>query len=106
MSKGEITIKKILEKNNIEYETQKIFKNCKYKSYLPFDFYLPIKKIAIEFDGIQHYQSVGFFGGTKELKKTQIKDNIKTEYCKNNNIELIRIKYNNLKLMLNKINLI
>jgi hypothetical protein len=33
------------------------------------------------------------FGGEEEFKKVQIKDKIKTEYCINNNIKLIRISY-------------
>jgi len=42
---------------------------------------------------MQHYESVEFFGGDNGLKIRQIKDQIKNEYCKNNNIRLIRIRY-------------
>jgi hypothetical protein len=54
---------------------------------------LPFLNICIEYDGIQHYESSDYFGGEKEFIIQQLKDNIKTEYCKNNNIKLIRIKY-------------
>ena len=37
---------------------------------------------------------VDAFGGDTNFKITQKHDNIKNEYCKNNNIKLIRIKYN------------
>ena len=50
--------------------------------------------MCIEFDGEQHFRSVEFFGGKKAFKLTQKKDKIKNEYCKNNNIHLLRIKYN------------
>jgi len=93
-SKGEIEIKRILESYNILYETQKTFKNCKYKSLLKFDFYLPKYNCCIEYDGQQHFKPLKFFGGIDEFKKTQIRDKIKNKYCKDENINLLRIKYN------------
>ena len=60
---------------------------------MPFDFYLPVKNIAIEYDGEQHFKSVDFFGGEETFKKQQLHDKIKTNYCKNNNISLLRIKF-------------
>ena len=71
----------------------KRFKQCKNKRQLPFDFYLPDYNICIEFDGRQHYKSIEYFGGEKHLEYVQYNDKIKTEYCLNNNINLIRIKY-------------
>ena len=87
-------INKLLEENNIKFETQKKFNNCKFKYKLAFDFYLIDFNILIEYDGIQHYKPVEQFGGEKSLKYLQNNDNIKTKYCIDNNIELIRIKYN------------
>jgi very-short-patch-repair endonuclease len=93
-SKGEILIREYLEKYKINYKSQFKFKDCKHKRKLPFDFYLPEYKICIEYDGIQHYKPIDYFGGESELNNTKIRDNIKNNYCKNNNINLIRIKYN------------
>ena len=93
LSKGEIEIINYLKVNNTTYISQKRFKDCKYKKTLPFDFYLPNKNICIEYDGEQHYQIKEHWGGEKEFKTIQIKDNIKTKYCKDNNIKLIRISY-------------
>lgn len=92
-SKGEKEIEKILIQNNIEFENQKRFKNCINKKTLPFDFYLPKYNICIEFDGIQHFESLDIFGGEIEFQKRKINDNIKNKFCKDNNIKLIRIKY-------------
>jgi very-short-patch-repair endonuclease len=92
-SRGEKAIKKILENNNIKFKTQKRFKDCKYIKPLPFDFYLVDKNICIEFDGIQHFEPRERFGGEVELKNIQVRDSIKTKYCKNNNINLVRISY-------------
>ena len=101
-SKGEKEIRNYLKNNNIVFESQKKFNNCRNKNPLPFDFYLPLLNICIEYDGIQHYKSNTFFGGEKGLKQRQINDKIKTQYCKDNDIRLLRIKYNqnNLKKLL------
>lgn len=92
-SKGEDIIEEFLKNNNIVYKPQYKFDDCKYKRCLPFDFYLPDFNSCIEFDGEQHYKPVEYFGGEESFKNTVIRDNIKTEYCKNNNIKLIRIPY-------------
>lgn len=89
----EIKTKRFLEEKNIKFETQKRFKDCKYKYTLPFDFYIPCFNCCIEVDGQQHFVENEFFGGEEGLLERRIKDSIKTEYCKKNGIELIRIPY-------------
>ena len=42
---------------------------------------------------MQHYIPVKFFGGLDSFEKQIIKDNIKKEYCLNNNIPLLIISY-------------
>lgn len=93
MSKGEKYIYIYLNDRNINFQTQKKFENCKNINYLLFDFYLTEYNMCIEFDGKQHFINNKFFGGEKELNKRIINDNIKNEYCKNNNIDLLRIRY-------------
>jgi len=90
---GETKVRTLLENNNISYEIQKTFDGCIYEKSLKFDFYLPDKNIAIEFDGIQHFEPIEWFGGEKRFKIQQKIDLIKTNYCKDNNIKLIRISY-------------
>lgn len=90
---GERIISKYLDDNNIIYVKQKKFKDCKYINQLPFDFYLPTINILIEYDGIQHFEPVGQFGGEEEFQKTIMKDSIKNRYCLDNKINLIRISY-------------
>lgn len=92
-SSGERFISNYLDKKSIFYIRQKKFKDCFHKSSLPFDFYLPDMNTLIEYDGIQHFEPVSIFGGTKEFEKTKIRDKIKNEYCKLKNIHLIRISY-------------
>ena len=91
--KGEQQIEKILKSNGVKFVTQKKFDGCKDKHPLKFDFYLPDFDMCIEYDGIQHFQPLKFFGGIDNLKKLQKRDSIKNEYCKNNGINLIRIRY-------------
>lgn len=93
MPKGERNIKLFLEELNIEFEQQKTFDTCKNIQRLPFDFYLPIYNTLIEFDGIQHFQPLEWFGGEDSYLALCNRDNIKTSWTKENNIDLIRFNY-------------
>ena len=93
-SKGENKIEQWLNEHNIIFEQQKKFDDCCDQLPLPFDFYLPQKNTCIEFDGIQHFEPIARFGGQENLEYTQRHDQIKNEYCKQNNIPLLRIPYN------------
>ncbi len=101
-SKGELMIAKILNKFNIEYKKEHIFKdlvNPKTNCELRFDFYLSQMNTCIEFDGIQHYEYTPEFHsndkvkGKFKLRSQQYRDSLKNEYCLNKDIKLIRIKY-------------
>jgi len=92
-SKGELQIRKFLDKNQIKYIHQKKFNECKNIKPLPFDFYLSEYNTCIEFDGKQHFEPIENWGGESNLMEIQKRDKIKTNYCKKNNINLIRIKF-------------
>ena len=109
MSKSERVIKNYLESLNIFYDFEIRIDDCRNVNPLPFDFaiYNEIKNILllIEADGRQHYDSVKYWGGDKKLEYVQNNDKIKTQYCKDNNIPLLRIPYwdfNNIESILNK----
>ena len=96
ISNIERAVKDYLDENNIRYIWQHTFDDCKDKRKLPFDFYLPDYDICIEVDGEQHFYS---YNGYNQIKCGNFedrikKDNIKTKYCKDNEIELIRLRYN------------
>ena len=109
-SKGELAIMYYLIENNIDFEQQQKFEKCVHKRQLPFDFYLPDLNILIEFDGEQHFKPNGFGGKNKDktMKRFQLTrklDMIKSTYCINNNIPLLRIPYtemNNLETILDQ----
>jgi very-short-patch-repair endonuclease/acyl-CoA-binding protein len=90
---GERLVKTYLDENKINYIREKRFDTCKNIKCLPFDFYLPDHNICIEYDGQHHFNIVSIYGGEDCLKKTQINDNIKNNWCSENNIKLIRISY-------------
>lgn len=96
-SLGEKLIKEFLDKFLINHITQFIFPDCKYKNPLRFDFYLPNYNLLIEYQGEQHYRPVDYWGGNDEFIVQQLKDQIKRDYCKNNNINLLEIKYTEIK---------
>lgn len=93
-SKGELEISKWLTINKLNFIQQKRFKDCRDKLPLPFDFYLPDHNICIEYDGEQHFKPVKRFGGLPNFLKVIKRDLIKTEFCDANDIELLRINYN------------
>ena len=92
-SRGEKIITKILENYNIKYLRQykinKLFPN----KYILVDFYLPDYNLFIEYNGIQHYIPVKYFGGELKFQYQQERDCKLKEYCQNNNIDLLIIKY-------------
>ena len=95
LSQGEYKIKKILNDNHINYETQKTFSDLKSgtRNYYKFDFFID-NKFLLEYDGQQHFFYKGTGWDTEEnFKLTQKRDNIKNEYAKQHNIPLKRIPY-------------
>ena len=93
VSKIESDVGRYLDSLGIEYETQKIFNDCRYKRPLPFDFYIQQLNIAIEVQGEQHYFPVKRFGGKKAFDLQIKKDKIKSDYCKYMGIRLLKISY-------------
>lgn len=92
-SKGEKYIRKWLNGQHIDNIEQKRFDDCRDKLPLPFDFYLPTYNLIIEYDGRQHFEEVRAWGGEQGLALYQRHDAIKNQYCKDNNINLLRIPY-------------
>lgn len=92
-SKGESKISFILDQLNIKYLREYKFIDCISINKLRFDFYLPDYNTCVEYNGRQHYESVECFGGVSEFKNIQKRDTIKRNYCDDNGIRLITIKY-------------
>jgi very-short-patch-repair endonuclease len=93
-SKGEQQIAKYLDDYKINFVRQKKYDECKNKICLPFDFYLTDFNILIEYDGIGHFSPIEAFGGVNAFEYRQRNDTIKNKFVQDNNIKLLRIKYN------------
>lgn len=78
MSKLEMKLEQILINNNISYIYQY---SCDFLDKLSLDFYLPDFNIAIECQGIQHFEPVEHFGGIKKYNKVVERDNRKYNLC-------------------------
>lgn len=92
----ELKVMNFLKENNVNFEYQYSYNDCKNKRLMPFDFYLNDYNTCIEVDGDQHFHCA--FINEKEkalinLEKTQKNDRKKEQYCLDNNINLIRIPY-------------
>lgn len=96
-SKGERAILEWLRENGFaegeDFKCQKKFEACRDKQMLPYDFYFPGKNLLIEYDGIQHFQPVKYFGGAAGFERTKRHDKIKEEYAKSSGILLEHITY-------------
>lgn len=57
------------------------------------DLYIPSIRTAIEYQGIQHYLPVEFFGGEEALAQRQELDRIKRVLCEENGVRLIEWPY-------------
>ena len=57
------------------------------------DLYIPSLRTAIEYQGVQHYLPVEFFGGEEALAQRQDLDRVKKELCAANSVQLIEWPY-------------
>jgi len=100
-SKGELKIKQLFDKNNINYKSQFCFLDLYDKKSLRFDFAVFDDENnlshLVEYDGPQHTICHKFYGGIDSFLKLQKHDKMKNDYCAEKNIVLIRISYKNYK---------
>ncbi len=90
ISKGEKLIEKILNQYLVPFVSQYPIKIDNKTLFIDF---LIDGKIGIEFQGIQHFQPIEFFGGEAKFQQQKLNDSLKKDYCYNNNIDLIYYDY-------------
>lgn len=88
-SKGEKKIIDFLEKNKIIYESEKSFDWSDKKRY---DFYLPNYDLLIEYNGVQHYKDIKFYG-KYQLEEIQKIDKWKKEQALLHDFNFYEISY-------------
>lgn len=97
-SRGETRIRYFLNYYKITFKPQYCFDDLvgKKNKKLKFDFGILDKNknllMLVEFDGIYHYETSKRSNEDK-LKSQQFRDKLKDDYCKKNNIKLLRIPY-------------
>ena len=95
-SRGNQKIKNILQQNNILYIAEYPVRVNNINYYFDFALLEDNKVYCfIEYDGILHFKQDNYHGWNNQnnWERTQLNDKIKNQYCKNNNIKLIRIPY-------------
>lgn len=97
VSQGEAKIRELLRQHNINFDTQIKFSDCLSDKNIPLKFDFGIYneqqelQYLIEYQGVQHYCEVNWTHDN--LIERQKRDQIKVEYCQQNNIPLIIIPY-------------
>jgi hypothetical protein len=78
----------------------------KWLSGMRIDVSIPSLKIAIEYNGEQHYRPIEFFGGREMFVLQKKRDTLKKKKCSSNGVKLFIVKYNeDLDTALDKIKL-
>lgn len=99
-SKGERAIENILEQKGIKYIRE--YKLPEIVERFEYDFYLPDRNILIEFQGIQHYKSIPYFGGEDALAYTKRNDRFKRDFARLFKYRLVELNYKQLKFLSTK----
>lgn len=100
-SKGEKQLDLILTKYNIFHDSQYTFNDLrgigsgllKFDKVVFWDNNKTNLRLLIEYDGKQHYEWIEDWITKEEFETIQIHDELKNQYCKKHNINLLRIPY-------------
>lgn len=98
-SRGEIKIHEVLESADLDFKEEYSFPDLLSPSGNPLRFDFCVFDAAgdidflIEYQGIQHYEPKSKFGGIAGLRKQQMNDMKKREYCRHHGINLVLIPY-------------
>lgn len=98
-SRGEIIIEEILKEANLHFTEEQSFDGLNSTSGRPlrFDFCVYDDDgnidFLIEYQGKQHYQPSGKFGGSKGFYQQQYNDNKKRRFCALHGLTLVEIPY-------------
>lgn len=79
-------VRMCFDKHNIKYKQW--YRNV-WLGLQSLDFYIGTKKIAIEVQGIEHFEEKEYFGGEEGLKKNIERDKRKKNLCKENGVRLV-----------------
>lgn len=100
-SSGEKFVRKYLESRNISFRSEHHIKEIRRRYDFSFEWNKSL--VFIEFDGEQHFKSINRWKGKIGYLERRQADNEKNEYCRNNKIPLLRIRFDQAHLISNMI---
>lgn len=89
-------IAEYLDELGEDYIIEKVFSSCTsilFDVPLPFDFYLPVRKIAIESDGLAHMKPMPNDKYSYSFDRRMLNDKTRELFCIKRGIKLIRIRH-------------
>lgn len=95
-SRLEREVRLLLKRHKIDFNSQQTFAWLTFDGNMYLDFFLPEYNIAIECQGIQHFQPIDFFGGEKAYNELAERDKHKRILCKQHHIKIVY--YSDLKI--------
>lgn len=91
--RGERLVRTILKEIEVSFTEQAPIRTEGTSRFQFLDFYIPDLKVAIEYNGKQHYEPIVKFGGDIALQRTQELDKAKRSYCKEKGITLLELPH-------------
>lgn len=85
--------KKLYKQYTVIYQYKPFFLRSSFGGQMSYDIYIQDLKVAIEYQGKQHFEPVDYFGGKEAFEKGQIRDNEKRKLSKENGIKLVYINF-------------
>lgn len=84
--------KKLYKDYQVIYQYKPFFLSTE-NGNMSYDIYICGLKIAIEYQGKQHFEPVGYFGGEKNFLKQKERDELKAKKSLENGVKLIYVNY-------------
>ena len=85
-------VKKLYQDYQVVYQYRPLFLNTG-KGIMSYDIYICGLRIAIEYQGKQHFEPVDFFGGQEHYQDQRERDLLKAKLSKDNGVSLIYVNY-------------
>lgn len=86
-------IKKHYKDYGVIYQHRPFFLHSSFGGQMSYDIYISKLKIAVEYQGKQHFEPVDFFGGKDAFEKVKLRDEEKRKLSEENGIKLVYFNY-------------
>lgn len=85
--------KKLYKQYTVIYQYKPFFLRSSFGGQMSYDIYIQDLKVAIEYQGKQHFEPVDFFGGKEAFEKGKIRDEEKRKLSNEHGIKLVYINF-------------